>query len=360
MINKPKLLVLAHDQFGYSSTKYKHCEYGREYFDITYIGWDYGLPKIELSNVKVKYVSRKSNIIIRNARLLYAFHSEIKNEYDLIFANYVRGMALVKIFNKKCRFILYVDTLGIAPNKIKRSIFDLVLSVESLFFKNIALISNGISKRVRIKNYHLLPLGGHCFSKTSKSFQKLSLLYVGTLSNRNILECVKGFHRFLEINQNATLGKPTFTIVGDSPFGELEEIKMYVQNHKLEGFIHTPGFVHGNKLDPFFENANIGVSFVPITPYYQYQPPTKTFEYLISGLPVIATATYANKEIVNPDVSELIADNADSFCNAIFKMQERMHEFESERIRKQYDKFQWQNVVKENLVPLIEHVLKLN
>ncbi len=358
MIRKKKILILASAQFGYSTTIYKYCEHALEHFEITYIGWDYGLPKIELPEIEIKYVSRKSNIIIRNIRLLYAFHKQINRGYDLIFANYVRGIALVKVMNNNAKFILYVDTLGISPNKIKRLIFDRVLSFESNFFKNIALISSGISKRIRIKNYHVLPLGGHCYSKRSKTFQQLSLLYVGTLSNRNILECVKGFHEFIKKNKDMASAKPFFSIVGDSPFGELEEIKKYVRGHKLEAYICTPGFVHSTKLGPFFDNANIGVAYVPITPYYQYQPPTKTYEYLISGLPVIATATFANKEIVSPKVSELITDDADAFYSAILKIQKRKNEFESKWIREQYEKYTWQNVVKEKLIPLIELVLK--
>lgn len=360
MKGKPKVLVLAHDQFGYSRTKYKHCEHGREEFDITYIGWDYGLPKFELPEVEIKYVSRKSNILIRNIKLLYAFHKEINVGYDLVLANYVRGISLVKMMNKRALFILYINTLGISPNRIQRLIFDTVLSFEALFFKNIALISKGISKKIRVKKYHLLPLGGQCYTTNSKSFHNLSLLYIGTLSNRKILKCVKGFHKFLIKNKDRVSANHTFTIVGDSPFGELEEIKQYVRDHNLEAYIYTPGFVSNNQLGSFFDNANIGVAFIPMTPYYNYQPPTKTFEYLISGLPVIATATYANKEIVSEKVSELINDDADAFCEAILRIQERKSEFESEQIRDQYQKYTWQNVVKENLIPWMKQVLKSN
>ncbi len=258
--------------------------------------------------------------------------------------------------NWHANFILHVNTLGISPNKIQRLIFDYVLSLESLFFKNIAIISSGIAKKIGVKKYHLLPLGGHCFCTRPKSFDKLSLLYVGTLSNRNILKSVKGFKQF--VKKEGSNGKHSFAIVGNSPFGELEEIKQYIKDHNLESYIQTPGFINSDRLYPFFENANIGVSFVPITAYYNHQPPTKTYEYLISGLPVIATSTYANKEIVSEKVSELIADNANDFYNAILKIQGRKQEFDSDEIRDQYKKYTWRNVVKENLVPWIKLVLK--
>lgn len=41
--------------------------------------------------------------------------------------------------------------------------------------------------------------------------------------------------------------------------------------------------------------------YVPITDYYEYQPPTKTFEYVLSGLLCLATATSSNKEVITEE-----------------------------------------------------------
>lgn len=209
-----------------------------------------------------------------------------------------------------------------------------------------------------MRNYAILPLGGERFSSGSKRFETLSLLYVGTLINRNMIECVRGFHQFVKSIDDNETGKPSFTIIGDSPFGELEEINSYVHEHKLEEYIQTTGYVHSDQLAPYFEKANVGVSYVPITAYFNHQPPTKTFEYLISGLAVIATATEANKEIVKPSVSELVADNAGSFCSGLQKMRQRREDFDSDRIRNEFQKYTWKNVVKEYFIPLVRQRLK--
>lgn len=359
MKHKFKLLVLAHDQFGYSVTKFKHCEHAREDFDITYVGWDYGLPKITLSNVNVHYVSRKSNILMRNLRLLNAFHNEIRKGYNLVFANYVIGIAVLKLLNYHSKFLLYIDTLAVGNTKLKRYSRNLLLIVEVYFFKNIALISDGIAKKIKVRKYHLLPIGGRCFSPKKKTFESLSLLYVGTLQNRNILDCVKGFHKYLEISDNRKSVRPLFTIVGDGPFGELEEINKYIHTHRLEPYIQTTGFLHNNELSPYFDKANIGVAYVPLKSYYQHQPPTKTFEYLISGLPIIATATQANKEIVTPDVCELIMDNSNSFYMGLVRMEKRMQNFSSEKIMTQYKKYTWKIIIKNQFVPLVELIAKM-
>ena len=358
---KPKfrLLVLAHDQFGYSVTKFKHCEHAREDFDITYVGWDYGLPKIKLSSVNVHYVSRKSNIFMRNLRLLNAFHTEIRKGYNLVFANYVIGISVLKLLNYRSKFLLYIDTLAVGTNIIRRYSRNLLLIVEVRFFNNIAIISDGIAKKIKVRKYHLLPLGGKRFSTKKKTFESLSLLYVGTLENRNILDCVKGFHKYIETFDDKKSARALFTIIGDSPFGELDEINKYIHTHSLELYIRTTGFLHNDELSPYFDKANIGISYVPLKSYYQHQPPTKTFEYLISGLPIIATSTQANKKIVTPDVCELIRDNSNSFYMGLVRMEKRMKNFSAEKIMIQYKKHTWNNIVKNNFVPLVELIAEM-
>ena len=57
-----------------------------------------------------------------------------------------------------------------------------------------------------------------------------------------------------------------------------------------------------------------------MTKFYDIQTPTKTFEYIISGLFCIATNTTANKNLINKDNGILCDDNATSFSNALMKL----------------------------------------
>jgi len=351
---KISLLILAHDQFGYSTTKFKHCEYAANEFDVTYVGWDYDLPRVTLPNVKVIYVSRKSNLFARNFQLLKTFHEEINKDFDVVIANYVRGFSILPILNPNAVIMAYVDTLGVMPNKTKRWIYDTTLKFELFFFKNVALISDGVAKKLGLKKYHVLPLGGECFSTRPKTFEALKLLYVGSLDNRNIIDCVKGFHEFL--NEEKLKGNTLvhdFTIVGDSPYHELNEIKKYIKNNNLETRINTTGFVPQSKLEQFFNKANIGVSYVPFYSYYQLQPPTKTYEYLVSGLPVLATSTHANQNIVESDDGILIDDNPSSFYRGLCYFWNNKLNFNSAAIKKKNAKFTWESVVKDKFIPLI-------
>lgn len=350
---------MASDQFGYSTTLLKYCQYSASIFDITYIGWDYNAPKIEVDGVKVKYVSRKSHLIIRNFRLLNAFHKEINKGYDIVFTTYFRGISLVRLLNPKSNMLIYVDTLGVMFNQTKRNIYDFVLKQELLFFNQVAVISEGLAHRMNLNRYEILPIGGECFSRNSKSFDEINLLYVGTLENRNILDCVKGFHRYIKnYRQKEIEISARFAIVGDSPDRELVEIKKYIQVNSLEAYINTAGYIHQNALKPFFENYNIGVSYIPNRSYYQYQPPTKTYEYLISGLPVIATSTYENKNIVKPGLGVIIEDTAESFFEGILKINEQKSAFNSDIIRNKCSDYKWQSVVTNKFVPLIQKMVQ--
>lgn len=351
MEEKKKLLILASGQFGYSTTLLKFCEYSVSILDITYIGWDYNLPKIDVAGVRVHLVSRESSLIIRNLRLLYRFHKEVKKGYDVVFATYFRGISLVQLLNPKSNVIIYIDTLGVMLNQTKRSIYDFILKKELIGFDRIAVISDGLAKKMKLSKYHILPIGGECFSQNAKTYDTLRLLYVGTLDNRNIIDCVKGFHQFLkESKQGAS--KATFTIIGDGPNNELNEISEYVTSNKLEFNIKLKGFLPQHQLFSYFEEANVGVSYVPMFPYYEYQPVTKTYEYLISGLPTIATGTYENKLLITSGMGVVIQDNPESFCEGLLEIKGKF--FKSEVIRNEYAQYSWKNVVNSKFIPLIE------
>lgn len=352
---KKKILIISSKQFGYLTDTLKYCEYGSNEFDITYVGWDYGLPKIKIKGITAKYISRKASLIMRNLRLLYAFHTEISNGYDIVFANYTRGISLLKLINPKTNFIVDVRTLCVEEGSVKRLMNNLLLKFELCFFKNITVISTGVAKKLKLRNYFLLPLGGECFTSKPKTFDKLSFLYVGTLQNRKILDCVRGFHLYLENNKDKK-GDSVFTIVGSSPGNELAEIKQYVLVHKLENNIKLPGLVHQSNLQPFFENANVGVSYIPKRSYFKYQPPTKTFEYLISGLVVIATSTNENIKIVNENAGILIEDNSRSFCEGLAHIHAHKDDYNSAKIKEDYSEFTWHNLVIHKFSSLIRNL----
>ncbi len=352
---KKKLLILSPIQFGYFTDTLKYCQYAGDEFDITYLSWDYGKPRVEMAGIKVKYISRQSNLISRNIRLLKAYLNEIKQGHDAVFAHYIKGLFLVKLLSTNRNFIIDIRTLSVHPGKYYRFIYDSILRFEICFFKKVSVISEGVARKLKLKNYYLLPLGGECFTSLPKSFETLSLLYVGTLLNRNIIECVKGFHQFIGAYPQAPVSK--FTIVGNSPGPELEEIRVYIADHNLGDRIITTGEVPQNQLHSFFEAANVGISYIPMRSYFQYQPPTKTFEYLVSGMPVIATKTYENQKVVKENAGVLIEDNAQSFFQGMVAITGKKDIFNSDTIKREHTEFLWKNVVADKFSTFIKKSL---
>lgn len=355
---KKKLLILSTQQFGYLTDTFKYCQYAGEEFEITYICWDYQKPKINLPGINVKYVSRKGSLIARNFRILKVFNQEIKNNYDAVFANYARGISFVKLLNPNKKIIFDIRTLSANPSATKRWIYNFFLKLESLFFNKVTIISDGVAKRIGIKNYSLLPLGADPVEipvgKSSSKTDCLHLLYVGTLDNRDIIKCVRGFHLYCRKNKDK---EAKFTIIGDSRQNELEIIKKYVYEHGLENQIFLTGRIPHDQLGTYFQEATVGVSFIPMTKYYDFQPPTKTFEYLLSGIPVIATKTHENKEILkNSSHSVLINDNENEFANAITLFKNNSVNMNSAQIAANVQLFTWKLIIKDRFMPLLKEI----
>jgi glycosyltransferase involved in cell wall biosynthesis len=345
---RPRILFVNRTQYGYHVDSYKYCEYLKDTFDVSYIGWDFNLNKIKSEGVNTIYISREGNKVSRYFRFLKQVHYLIKTGvFDLVFLDYFIFSSVINKLNRKTVFIADVRTGAVYENKLKNYFFNYILKVECSTFRHVSIISDNLAKFLGINHYHLLPLGGESFCDNSKSFEKLHLLYVGSLKNRNILDCVKGVNKFL--NRSGNKKELVFTIVGDSPGNELIEINNFILQNNLGNFVKTPGFIHNDKLNPFFEEANIGVSYIPMVEHYTNQPPTKTYEYLLSGLPVIATKTNANLEILNRQCGVLIEDNPDSFFGGLQEMAGNLSSFEHVDIRSFYSEYLWKNIVNNNL-----------
>ena len=108
------------------------------------------------------------------------------------------------------------------------------------------------------------------------------------------------------------------------------------------------------ELKEFFDHSNVGVSFVPMTPMYNYQPPTKTFEYINSGLFCIATQTFANSEVITSTNGILIPDNAENFCNALQKFIQNKEKISDKEIRNTGQAYLWKNIVEQQLLPALK------
>ena len=352
------ILVVSTNQFGYHIHTRKYSEYLANFYAVTYLCWDYSLPKVKSDTTTVKYVSRQGNKALRYVRFLNAINQELgSNKYDLVFVKYFHGVSLLKMFHSDKLFNVDIRTNSIKQHSYTRYFGDKLLRYECSRFANVTIISSRLAKSLHLKKWHILPLGGDQLSTDEKSFDKIHLLYVGTLHKRNILECVKGLHLYLKQDAANERVDLLFTIIGDAAGNELNEIREFVAKNNLESFVKPLGYVYYNELNKYFERANVGVSYIPMTKYFDNQPPTKTYEYLLSGLAVIATKTGENETILHESCGVLIKDNIESFANGLKRIIARRSEFNSNDIKKRYQDNLWENILEKNLRVYIQNLI---
>lgn len=348
---KKKLLIIDRGQLGTLTDTLKYCEYLHESFHITYICFDEHRKKIEIPHIKVIYVPSSGGKLFKNIHFL------IKCIIHCLFFN----GKIFTVYFPKCHWLkkilffkkMHIDIRTLSVHKLleKQQIENKDIEQAVNTFDSASFISEGIKQKLHIRTSlptFILPLGADIISHTNKDFDCLKLLYMGTLNNRHIEDTVKGVKTFKDKYPEIPF---TYNIIGDGE--ELSEIKNYIHTHHLEDSVHTLGRLPYDALKPYLDTHNIGVSYIPCIDCYEYQPPTKTFEYAMSGLYTIATATYENKQVICPSNGILIKDTADSFTNALYHIYQHRNEYDSSQIRKTMEKWQWKEIIKQHLIPIL-------
>lgn len=352
---KKKLLFINPGQFGYQSGYYYYCKYLKKDFDITFLCFDQGYDKISIDGIKIKYIKSYGNRFSRIINSLFFIVKElITVDYNIIFTVYFKFSFLISLVKYRRKTVLDIRSESVKKSIIKNYINNKLILVESFFFKNITILSNNLIGRIGLNPHkcHYLPLGSDVFSDKAHDFNSFNLLYVGVFNNRNICETIEGFAKFYDEYNN--LIECTYDILGFGSEHEERIIKDKINNLNLDRIIQFHGRKNHIELKPYFEKCNIGISYVPMTKHFNYQPPTKTFEYIISGLVCIATATEGNKLLINNKNGALCLDNSNSFYDALKQLFINREIFNSEEIRKTLVIYQWENIVNNNLKPYLQ------
>ena len=355
--NRTNLLILSKSQFGSHIDTYMYCKYLSKKYNVTYLCWDYGKSKVKLNDVKTIYISRNGNIIARNIRYILSSIKYIReNRVELCFIKYFTGCSILKILFLRKNFIFDIRTGSVNSKIISRFIYNLIMRTEACFFKNVTVISQSLAQKLKLsKKANILPVGSSHISNSKKDFQSLKLIYVGTFNNRNLEKTIYGFYNFIKSNTTSINCK--YTLIGDGDHGEKEYLFSLVKYLKLDDKVDIVGRVPFDMLKEYFDSHNIGVSFVPITSFFDVQPVTKTFDYLLSGIPVIATATTENKKVIKEgENGVLINDSIEDFKRGIEHMQCLRHNFSCNNIMKFAQKYHWESIVK-NLENYIQNIL---
>lgn len=351
-MRKKELLIVAPYQFGELSDCYYWAKYASlEGWDVTYLGYRYHQREIKersYPGVRVLGVMHSQNRLVHGLKFLGAIIKEIivHNHKNIIVCRFPKCEMLPKIFPNR-NIVLDVRTLSVAPNESEREAADNQLRSIMKCFKTTSVISKGVGEKLG-GGCPILPLGAEPLSMVAKNFNSLRLFYIGTFNNRNLSQFIEGLALYQKQSGDTSI---TFDVVGGGSDSEVQKLKEAIKNSGVQG-VELHGYLTHEEAQPYFDKCNVGVCYVPVTDYYQHQPPTKLYEYLLSGMACIATNTISNEEVVSESNGIVTCDNPHAVCQGLIEINVAKTKFSSENIGLTSQRYHWRTIIKESLIPL--------
>lgn len=351
--------MINQDQFGYKAGYYHYCKHlVKRGHQITYLCNDHNLPKMSLEGVDVKYVNESSSVKWRKVFLLKIKELKTLKKIDVVLCSYFRGCSILKMVSRSLPIIIDIRSGDLDKSKLKRKLYNHIIKFEASLFSRIMILSESLAKLLKLKegSYDVVPLGADEISSGQRQYDAVKMIYVGTLQQRDIHKTVEGLADFCEKYPEADI---EYDIIGFGLPEEERQLKQMIEKYGLSNKVFFHGRVNYENLKPFFDKANLGVAFVPMTPYYDCQPSTKIYEYVLSGMYCIATNTYENRILIDPINGVLCDDNAMSFSDALVKYYKLdKTNFNSADIKQSMQQYLWKNVIDGKLLNLMTSLIE--
>lgn len=229
-----------------------------------------------------------------------------KNDTISVLYSYRLGAAIFSLpivvlrwlFNLK--ITLVYDLRSGSLNHKYFKIINFVFVVESLLFDKVFVVSEGLKKWLfkNRNNVHVIGVGTshvqlgvddkYLFSFPSEV--RYVIAYSGTFALRNMWS-------FFE-NQSLH-NSVAYVFVGDGDEFFKEKMESKFRENNLSSHLLFTGRLPYNNAMSVISQADVCVSLVPDTEYYAHQPPTKIYDYISLGKPVITNNHVMSIDILN-------------------------------------------------------------
>ena len=315
-----------------------------------------------------------SSLKKRNFKSLLFFFKALKKlkkyniNFDIVHVYMSLGSCIVPIFrNKKTKYILDIRSGGIT-SKIYSLLAKIIINIESIFFDDIIVLDKKLADKLfkNKKKVNIVPLGANFekfkLGKNEKLRNKLDIsknhvvfIYTGSIYHTRDLRNI--IYAFQKVNKIYNKTKLLFIGYGD----DLKNLKNLTKSLNIEKNVIFTGYINYEKIPEYLNAADIAISYVPITPEYESQPPLKTVEYLASGLPTIATNTLGNKKFIKNGYNGILTnDDVNSLSDSMTKLieNEELREKFKKNSRDSVQEYDWKKIVENRLIPVYEKVLK--
>ncbi len=347
------VLFIIPDQFGYSAGYYYYCKYLLEAgYRVGVLSFDIGKKKIELDgDFESLYITPHNTLQYRCAIFKHLF--SLKKKYDVVVFKQMPGLFLSALLLRRKKRILDIRTGSVHNGEWRKKAENYDIWLQSLFFDKVFILSKELAKELKIpaNKYIWLPLGADEIAVRDKDYtSSMQLLYVGTFDYRNIFQAVKGFALFKRRIEKKGISL-SFDIIGSGSKEAVRRIQQTIEENGLKKDVTLHGYLTHQDASVYYEKCNIGISYIPMVPCFENQPPTKTYEYILSGLVCIGTATGSNKQLIDNSNGILHKDNPEDFCSALECYYNCRFNYDTISVKSSLEEYKWVNIVNNILIP---------
>lgn len=333
--------------------------------------------KIEGIQVHRVLIPRYPSRLMVPLFLLRALFFLRRHDFSVIHVLYNTNCFLLpllgRIFFKKrkIKYVLHQITFSIAPKQEKRLLENRKAISESGYFDAIITSNQHMSEKYYPEDLRdrlfIVPVGVNLEHFKPASFSEVLsikrslfktddkiLVYEGTFSGRKLETLIRAFNTLLQRYASARL-----LIIGSGDgAGSLNELSGSLG---IEEKVRFTGIVPYSDVARYVSAAEIGISYVPLIEYYDVQTPLKTMEFLACGLPVIATGTKANKDLIRDGYNGLLTgDSEEALADAMFLLiaNDGLRKKLAQNARESVTRLNWENIVQNDLIPAYREILQ--
>ncbi len=275
---------------------------------------------------------------------------------DAVVVPYFKGCSVFTLFIRSA--ILDIRTVSVHEWRPVRVVENILIRLESWLFSRGFVVSEELRRELRISDAFVLSPQGAQKPKeiVAKSWSRLRLLYVGTLHNRRLHEFVQGLAIYVSADGIGIIDE--FIIIGHGSGSDRQRLVASIEAAGLS-IVKFVGEIRHPNLQPFLDRGNVGVSYVPVTPYFNLQPVTKTSEYRLNGMAVLATNTVGNKKVIRDEDGVIHGDNPNAVAQALRELVRRRDLFKSSEIQQRALPECWEEIVSTVVEPAMLSFAKM-
>lgn len=256
------------------------------------------------------------------------------------------------------KIILQLFTPSISKSAFERNVLDYLIALNLKIFPKLAGKNDKLIIRYRLKRRELVDvkLGMFDYGFQERDYAKIKLVYVGTFVGRDVHKTVEAVARY---NKKFT-SKISYDIIGKGSKEDKLKIENVIRSFNMNKYIKMHGVVSNEELLNFLKINNVGVAFVPLKEFFNDVKVTKTIEYLLTGMPVIATKNTYNLVHVNNSNGILVDDTIESFHEALVNMKTLANQMDYMQIRKGVIDLSLNYTISKFYIPFVESVIHKN